>query len=158
MSQKYKVGDHLKVVGETHGHGFELGSVVEVVSCNPLVNGGTGDYFCKGVNTTGAWYLTDEEVVLVGVMKIEQGQPYNHDGETPQEFAGVDLEVIGAKWQQVKEQVPFGKDGDGMRFSEIMERFEKEFTIRELAYIVTQDALAQSVDPFQVLLDRLGEN
>ena len=55
--RKFKVGDKVRVTGNTSYHRFDIGDVVTVVRVHE------GDYECNGVGSQ-AWYLTDEEVEL----------------------------------------------------------------------------------------------
>jgi len=59
MEHEFKVGDKVRVTGNTSYHGFDIGDVVTVVGVNE------GDYECNGVGSRGTWFLVDEEVELV---------------------------------------------------------------------------------------------
>lgn len=55
---KYKVGDKVRIVAQTHGHRFEIGSSVTI--CEVLNSAGVEYYDAK--NDNEHWYLTDNEI------------------------------------------------------------------------------------------------
>jgi hypothetical protein len=63
LSQKFKIGQKVRVVARTQGHNFEIGETLEVVLLDPNANSGKGDYLCR--NEKKRWYLVDDELEAV---------------------------------------------------------------------------------------------
>jgi len=56
----YKVGDKVRVIDRTHGHGFEIGEEVTI----DQVYREDKDYRCSN-SERDFWWLTEEEVELI---------------------------------------------------------------------------------------------
>ena len=60
MNLKYSIGDRLKIVGDTCGHGFDVGNIVEVQNISDLGY----ELRLDGSSGVDTWYADDEDVEL----------------------------------------------------------------------------------------------
>lgn len=71
---KYKVGDKVRIVGRKHGHGFNLGDIVEILY--------VGRYIYKANKNDSVWYIADKEVEPVGTEEENKGSKMLEAGKT----------------------------------------------------------------------------
>lgn len=64
--QKFKELQIVKVVDRVHGHEFEIGEIVRIISFDKDGNLGKGDYKCD--NGISFWYLAEYELEEINLL------------------------------------------------------------------------------------------